>query len=452
MSEGRAKNSQGGHLDTLRAVISPNVLAARALKAAVAAARWSGLLPRSIPDGRGDERRLARQPVKAQVIVYFADTVVGLYQLRPWYKALRELHRVHPLVIIGNDSRAARAIRRESHLPAYTISHYSSIDPILSASPVRLALYINHNAANFSLLAFTQLVHVSIMHGDSDKAVSVSGQTKAYDFTFVAGQAAIDRLAAYLPMFDASSRCRIIGRPQVESSQAEQPVELGAVTARWTVLYAPTWEGGTDSAAYSSLAAYGQRIVASLLSDDRFRVIYRPHPLTGTRRPAFAEADAEVRRLVEAAAKADPAAGHRLSLGGDVARVLSGADALISDVSSLAIDFLVTGRPLTVTVPPDGQVRIAPTRLLELTPRLDESQAGSAADLIAGLIEEDPAAADRAALTEYYLGDIRPGAAVKAFIEACGQMIELAEANRGQLERPGAGQDRPTVSRFGAAE
>jgi oligopeptide/dipeptide ABC transporter ATP-binding protein len=45
------------------------------------------------------------------------------------------------------------------------------------------------------------------MHGDSDKVVSISGQTKAYDFTFVAGQAAVDRLAA-VRIDDPSRRAR----------------------------------------------------------------------------------------------------------------------------------------------------------------------------------------------------------------------------------------------------
>jgi hypothetical protein len=410
------------------------VLAGRAFQLAVAAVRSSGLLPKSIPDGRGDERELAASPPDCEVIVFFADTLNGLYQLRPWYKALRALHQRRRLAVVGTDSRAIRAIRRESRLPAYTISHYSSVDLILARRPVRLALYVNHNAANFSLLAFPQLVHVSIMHGDSDKIVSVSGQTKAYDFTFVPGQAAVDRLAAHLPRFDARSRCVVIGRPQLDPAKFVAPAAGGG---RWTVLYAPTWEGGTASAAYSSLAAYGARLADAVLADRRFRFLYRPHPLTGTRLPRFAEADARLRRLVEAAAKADPAAGHAISLGGDAGPALARADLLISDVSSLAVDFLVTGRPLTVTTPPSPQAVVAPTRLLTAAPRLGEPELGRLAEFLVALIEHDEAQADRASLAEYYLGDIRPGAAISEFVEACGRMIQLAQADCGQC-RPTA--------------
>ncbi|MDR1635231.1 MAG: CDP-glycerol glycerophosphotransferase family protein [Bifidobacteriaceae bacterium] len=425
------------------AALRPRVIAARGFKLAIKMVRASGLLPKAIPDGRGDERALLLCPPQAEVIVYFADTVSGLYQLRPWYRALRALHRVHRLVIIGTDSRAIKMIRTESHLPAFTISHYSSIDVILAKSPVKLVLYVNHNAANFSMLAFPQLVHVSIMHGDSDKVVSVSGQTKAYDFTFVAGQAAIDRLAANLPLFDAAARCVVIGRPQVELSaegdalgtaKAEGAIspapDRDAQRQRPTVLYAPTWEGGTESAAYSSLEAYGHQIVAGLLADGRFRLVYRPHPLTGSRLPSFAQADSALRQLVLAAARRDPSGGHEVSLGGDAGADLGRADLLISDVSSLAIDFLVTGRPLAVTALAGPDVVVAPTALLALTPRLGPPEAERIGGFVSELLENDSSRADRAAMAEYYLGDTRPGAAMRRFIEACSEMIALADSNQ----------------------
>jgi hypothetical protein len=406
-----------------------------------------------MPDGRGDEAAIRARPLGAQVIVYFADTLVGLYQLRPWYAPLRELHKVHPVVVVGTDSRAVKAIRRESGLPAVTISHYSSIDLILDKAPVRLALYVNHNAANFSLLAFPQLVHVSIMHGDSDKVVTISGQTRAYDFTFVAGQAAVDRLATYLPRFDAAARCVVVGRPQAARAtpsaggdpdrpggdkdlrdEASHEPDHGSPGGRITVLYAPTWEGGTASAEYSSLEAYGEAVAHGVLADQRFRLVFRPHPLTGTRLTRFAEAEARVARLVADAARMAPHAGHVVSRGGPVAADLERADLLVADVSSLAIDFLVTGRPLTVTVPPDPAVVVAPTPLLEVTPRLGREDLADVAEFLGELVETDPGADQRAAVAEYYLGDTRPGVATRTFVEACGRMIALADADWSRTE------------------
>jgi hypothetical protein len=401
-------------------------LSGRVVRLGVAAIRHSHLLPKSFPDGLGDDKALADVSLDAEIVVYFADTVVGLYQLRSWYPALRALHHQHPVVVLGIDSRATAAIRAESGLPAYTITHYSTIDSLLRRGDIAVALYVNHNASNFSMLRFPSLVHVSIMHGDSDKVVSISNQTKAYDFTFVAGQAAIDRLSAYLPRYDAESRCVIVGRPQARALPARKTPPDGA---RRTVLYAPTWEGGTPSAAYSSVAAYGPRIVRALTEDGRFRVVYRPHPLTGTRIPEFGDADRRLRSQVADAAAADPSAGHTVSVGGDIAKDLASADLLVSDVSSVAIDFLVADRPLLITVPPDPGVLTAVTPLLTATPRLGPSDLTCLADLVWAQIDTDPAKAEREAVTAYYLGDTAPGASIDLFIRACGRMIELARAD-----------------------
>ena len=440
-------------------------LSRRALSLAVAAIRHSGLLPKSFPDGLGDDKKLLGRTLNAEVVVYFADTIRGLYQLESWYPALQELHRTHRVVIFGTDSRCIKRIRQDSGLPAFTLTHYATVDDLISRSPIRLVLYVNHNSGNFFMLRFPNLVHVSIMHGDSDKVVSISNQTKAYDFTFVAGQAAIDRLADYLPMYDAAARCVIVGRPQADigpggptgqaapaaaggpspgapgaspvatdgdpvPAASNQPLAGGS---RWRVLYAPTWEGGVPSSAYSSLEAYGPSIVQALCGSDQFALTYRPHPLTGVRLPGYAAADHALREAVAEAAAADPAAGHRVSLGGRINADLAEADLLISDISSLAIDFLPTTRPLLVTVPPDKGVVTAATRLLQAVPRLGQDQLAELAELVAEQIKVDPDRAKRLEATSYYLGDTTPGAATKSFVAACGQMIELANQNRATI-------------------
>ena len=114
------------------------------------------------------------------------------------------------------DSRAARLVRQELDLPAVVIAHYGRLDELLSRSDVKLALYVNHNPQNFAALRFTSLAHVYLTHGDSDKGVSVSNQSKAYDFIFVPGQAAVDRIQAYTMFYDAAPHCVLIGCPQLD--------------------------------------------------------------------------------------------------------------------------------------------------------------------------------------------------------------------------------------------
>ena len=83
-----------------------------------------------------------------------------------------------------------------------------------------VVLYVNQNVSNFDVLAYARPQHVFLSHGESDKVYMVSNQAKAYDLTFVAGQAAVDRYRAALHDFDTDAKLRVIGRPQLHVERA----------------------------------------------------------------------------------------------------------------------------------------------------------------------------------------------------------------------------------------
>ena len=161
------------------------------------------LLPGGMPDGLGDDAALAEASLEGDVVLYFPDTMDSLYQLRSWYGPLLELHRAQGVTIVCMDSRTAAAIRAEVDLPVVTIALDATLDAIILRSDTKLVLYVNYNPLNTAALRSRSAIHVSLLHGDSDKVVSVSNQIKAYDYSFVAGQAAIDRLERYTTLFDA---------------------------------------------------------------------------------------------------------------------------------------------------------------------------------------------------------------------------------------------------------
>jgi hypothetical protein len=388
--------------------------------------RKLGLLPAGTPDGLGEDADLVGARFDEQIVVPFSDTPDGLYQLRQWYGPLVELNRTHPLVVITADSRTARTIRAETPLRVVTVARYATLDDVFSRSDVRLALYVNHNPDNFSMMRFASMVHVSLLHGDSDKIISVSNQAKAYDFSFVAGQAAVDRLDRYLPRFEASARTVIVGRPQLEAAVERPPVVSGG---RAVVLYAPTWEGAQPTAAYGSVATHGLALVDRLLDDGGFDVVYRPHPLSGVRDAAYGEADAAIRERLARAAEAQPQAGHRISGDESLADAFAAADVLVCDVSAVAVAWLPTGRPLVVTVPTSAETVTASTRLLDTVPRLAAAGVPGIAGLARTQVQDDPGRDARHALLEYYLGDTTPGASMQAFVAACERMIELARSD-----------------------
>src|SRR3954452_4913186 len=262
----------------------------RAQRAVLRRVRASRVFPRTLVNRLGEDERLQDARTDAEVMVYFPGAVDTMYQITPWVPTFEAVHAVRPVLIVCQDSRVAAELRSTSQLPVLVVARYGTLDGILGRSDVQLALYVSHLPRNFEVLRFATLLHAYIGHGDSDKGVSASHQLKADDYVFAPGEAAIDRIARRLMRFDAADRCRIVGQPltlSAPSLPAPEPPEGGPVT----VLYAPTWEGGQPSVAYSSVASHGEAMIRSLLDDGRYRVVYRPHPLIGVSSGVFGAAD-----------------------------------------------------------------------------------------------------------------------------------------------------------------
>lgn len=400
--------------------------------------RRFGMVPEGTPDGLGEDATLKDARLEQQVMVFFPDTRTNLYQLRQWYEPLRALHRTQPVVIVVQDSRVGRDIRAETDLPVVVIGRSAALDRLVSRSEVKLVLYVGHLSRNFLALRHGSMVHVYLGHGESDKEISVSNQIKAYDFCFVAGQAAVDRITAGTIFYDVEHRLIRIGRPQLDVAAEVVPSE-----GRPTVLYAPTWEGAQPSVAYGSVVTHAAPLVAALLAADRFRVVYRPHPRSGANEVGYAEADRAVRKLVEVAAARQPEVGHRVDTSVAAEAALAAADMLVCDVSALAWDWLPSGKPLVVTLPAAPTARVAQTALLEVVPRLAADAAGSGAEVVSAQLSDDPSRQERLALVEYYFGDTTPGASTRRFVAACTDVIAARDravaARTGSIPVPDVG-------------
>ncbi len=398
--------------------------------------RRIGALPEGMPDGLGDDARLRQTVLPQRVFVYYSETRTNLYQLRQWYEPLRALDRVHPVVLVLADSRVAAVVEKEAGLPHVVVARSATLDHLVASGDVALFLYVGHHPGNFTAMRVTTAVHVYLSHGESDKRVSVSNQIKAYDYAFVAGQGAIDRLQDNVILFDAAAHLVPIGRPQLDYlglEGADGTAPHGSSSARGagervTVLYAPTWEGGQGTVAYSSILSHGVPLVRALLADGRFRVVYRPHPRTGISSTEYLQGSAAVVTLVEQAAAADPAVGHRVDAAPSPQAAFADADVLVADVSAMPMDWLASGRPLLITVPQTPTAVAAATRLLRTVPRLDLPDLADVADRVFREAVEDPSRAERLALVDYYFGDTTPGVATRRFVEACTTVIATRDA------------------------
>ena len=138
------------------------------------------------------------------------------------------------------------------------------------------------------------------------------------------------------------------GRPQFDL----RPAPVLPPSTRRTILYAPTWEGDAEYNDYTSVDTIGADIVRSILAAADVRLVYKPHPkVTTSLTPAVCAAHQEILTLVAEAAEREPDAGHAQILSGDILAVMPDCDAMVTDVSSVGLDWLYlrTDRPIFLT-------------------------------------------------------------------------------------------------------
>ena len=391
--------------------------------------RRLGLVPGGEPDGLGEDDTLGGAVLDQRVVAFFPEPPGNGYQLEQW---LRPAGRAGPRHGVADrhpgqpDRRAAARAHPAAGAVRRAHGHAGGAGP---AALDRAGALRQPPPAELPVPAVPELAHVYLGHGESDKAVSASNQLKAYDRVFVAGQAAEERVLAHLMWFDRN-------RTGADRTTAV-PDRAGHDTGDWrpTVLYAPTWEGAQASMAYSSVLSHGVPLVRSLLAEG-LRVVYRPHPRTGANSVDVRAADAALRAVfVEDAVRRGASV---VDTTAPLEAAFADADVLVTDVSSVAVEWLPTGRPLVVTVPADPCAVVAGSPLLEAVPRLAVAEAARAGELVRRCLTDDRERERRADLVEYYLGGADPDAALTRFLDACDDVIRERDAAQVRLAQAGA--------------
>ncbi len=382
----------------------------------------------------------ARGPLPTEhfrVGVYFADSDVNIYQMRQWYAPLQELSRVHPVLVLARNAAGARQLMTESGLDVAFAPKVTDLERVLGEQPLDVILYVNQNTRNFQMMRYGQRWHVFINHGESDKMYMTSNQHKAYDFAFVAGDAAQARLAGALWDYDVATRTMPIGRPQTDNLSGTPPF---TPDERTVVFYAPTWEGDRPAASYGSVASHGERLVASLLATGRHRVVYRPHPRSGVVDPDFGAANARIIAAIADANRADPSAQHVYDESPVLGWQLSLPDLAICDISAMVYDRLATGKPLMVTKPAAAEAAIDEGGYLSVCEWLEVADATAGAERVAAVTDRvihDEAARERLGTWSHrYFGDTSPGAPTARFHAAIEELMARSESWRNRTAEP----------------
>ncbi|MEU9317016.1 hypothetical protein [Streptomyces sp. NPDC048295] len=232
---------------------------------------------------------------KPSVVLYFSGSKESAYQANMWLETMAQLGG-QPMILLRERNILPQLAT--TSVPVLCVPggvHLMNLD----LSSVRVALYAANVGKNIHLLRVPTMKHVFIGHGDSDKIASVNPYSKVYDEVWTAGRAGRDRYA----LADVGVRDEDIvevGRPQLATIQSWSGMQKNPIP---TVLYAPTWEGWDDNPGNTSLLLAGENIVRRLLEAEQpVRLLYKPHPFTGTRSAKAKAVHLRITAMIEQAA------------------------------------------------------------------------------------------------------------------------------------------------------
>ena len=389
---------------------------------------------RNIMRSRRNRREVARRletleppaPGSLKIAVYFADTRVNLYQIRQWYAPLAALSKRWPVAIIGRSPGTTLSMWDEAPVPTVYLRRVVDLEEFVQQHDIRIVFYVNQNSKNFQMFRYGRMWHVFINHGESDKMYMTTNQFKAYDYSFIAGDAARERLTRKLWNFDADRKTIQIGRPQADHFAGVLPY---TPDERTVVLYAPTWEGDRAAASYGSIASHGVELVNTLLSTGTHRVIYRPHPRSGVIDAVYRAANEEIIASITAANTSDPGAQHVFDDGPELGWQLAAADVAITDVSAMVYDRLAVGKPLIVARPVSAEADVDESGYLGACEWLYASDAADIVSIVDRVQHSDEARASLEHWVTRHFGDTTPGAATARFHAAIETLVAEWDRN-----------------------
>ncbi|MEV5610274.1 hypothetical protein [Streptomyces sp. NPDC052225] len=278
---------------------------------------------------------------KPTVAMYFSGGTTSAYQANMWLSTLADVDG-KPLIVLRE-----RFMVNKIDATDVPIICFPKVATMFSLenSTLKMMLHPANAAKTSQVLRIPTIKHAFINHGESDKLSSCNPYAKAYDEVWVAGPAARDRYQ--LADVGVEDKDVVeVGRPQLSPIKVGTGPAKGAYT---TVLYAPTWEGWDGNPGNTSVILAGENIVRHLLADEKVRLIYKPHPMTGSQVPAAGEANQRIMAMIREANTRRSGARPGPEAAAELTRAAAALDELTSTAFRTSADemekMMLQGKP-----------------------------------------------------------------------------------------------------------
>lgn len=355
--------------------------------------------------------------------IHFSAPTGTEYHVGMWLPYLERLGM--PYLVILREARCMPEMARLTSAPIVLAPTFGHLKQVIPPS-LKACFYVNNGMKNVQMIRFADFTHIQLLHGDSDKASSYNPATAMFDKIFVAGQAGIDR---YLDndVLIPDEKFEITGRPQVSEVRIDRKPIKDIDPP--TVLYAPTWAGWFNAMNHCSLPI-GATIVRGLLAHGA-TVICRPHPYTTNNQAAARQLALVEQVLAEDAARTGRRHLYGRTTSADMTLVecMNAADAMVSDVTAVASDWLYSEKPFAIIDMMDEGERFTETFPLSRVAYVIDSSASNLDQALGDLLHSDPFAGQRASMKTHYLGEFPDGAYADGFVEAARRCVLGEEAS-----------------------
>lgn len=346
-------------------------------------------------------------------MLYWSAPPGSQYQLSMWLPYLKRLNLPF-FIMVRSEGCFDEAVEVAGEMPVVWARTLRDVERLITDS-LTTVFYVNNSERNNHVVRFSNLKHIQLLHGDSEKTPSYNPVTAMFDRIYVAGQAAVDRYAAHGVSVPAE-KFEIVGRPQVELVERER----SPIAARHEpcVLYAPTWTGFYQDTSYSSLLKVAPFI--SVLLERGCRVVFRPHPYS-RRDPALGAAiDGLYAMLEEHRAKTgvQHIFGEKAEQEMTISECFNASDAMVADVSSVVSDFLYSGKPLGLFTGAASSEELLKELPLAGAAYIFGDNPDSWVETVDELLSTDPLRESRQHMRDYYLGAFPEAGYSEVFLRA----------------------------------
>ncbi|PJJ01916.1 hypothetical protein BX264_2235 [Streptomyces sp. 2333.5] len=264
--------------------------------------------------------------------MYFSGGASSAYQANMWLSTLAALDG-NPIIVLRERFMVQKI--EATDVPIVCIPKVANLMR-LEHSTLKVLLHPANSGKTSQILRIPSIKHAFTNHGESDKLSSCNPYAKAYDEVWVAGPAARDRYQ--LADIGVEDKDVIeVGRPQLAPIQPYAGPPAGRPA---TVLYAPTWEGWDGNPGNTSVILAGENIVRELLADENVRLLYKPHPMTGSVDPRAGAANSRIQAMIAEANAGRSGARPGPEAAAELARRAEELDALTTSAFRKSADEL----------------------------------------------------------------------------------------------------------------